>query len=110
MRMGKRKSEIFKVAESVVNWFEAGNHSLIPNESTNEIANRTETGGEGLVQPNTTDVAANGQGITSWPKAVEETESLAEVVVPAGTTVGRGTETPSTTEVNEQVGPTRQAF
>ena len=49
MRMDKKKSEIFTVAESVVNWFETTNQSLIPNENTNEIANRTETGGEGLV-------------------------------------------------------------
>ena len=110
MRMCKRKLEIFTVAESVVNWFEASNHSLIPNESTNEIAHRTKTGGEGLVQPNTTDVAANGPGITNWPKAVEETKPPAEVVVPAGTTVGRGTKSPSTTEVDEQEGPARQAF
>ena len=101
MRMGKRKSEIFTVAESVVNWFEASNHSLSPNKSTNEIANRTETDGEGFVQPNTDDVAANGPGITSWPKAVEETEPPAEVAVPTGTTIGRETETPSTTEVDK---------
>ena len=110
MRMGKRKSKIFTVAESVVNWFEANNHSLIPNGSTNEIVNRPETVGDGLVQPNTADVAANGPGITSWPKAVEETEPPAKVAVPIGTTFGRGTEAPSSIEVDEWEGPTRQAF
>lgn len=85
--MGKRKSEIFTVAESVVNWFEANNHSLIPRDNTNDIANRPKPGGERSGQPNIADVATNDPGITSWPKDVKRTEPPAKVAIPVGTTI-----------------------
>ena len=85
--MGKRKANIFNVAESVVKWFEASSHSIAPTEITKGVANRSEIRGEVAGQSNVAEAAANGIEATSWPKATPEGETSAEVANPGGTEV-----------------------
>lgn len=66
--MGKRKAEIFTVADSMVNWFEASNHNIAPTQITKGVAIRSEIGGEVAGQANVAEVAANGIEVTNWPK------------------------------------------
>ena len=110
VKMGKSKSEIFTVTESVGNWFEVSNHSLFALDGPTEIANRPELGSEALVQANGTEVATNGPEATGCPTGVKGLEPSTEVVRPGGTEVGEGAETPLAIELDESKGSAHQAF
>lgn len=110
IKMGKRKSEIFTVAKSVVNWFEASNHGIISRDIINDITDRPKPVGEGSVQPNIADVAASDPWLNNRPQDANGIESLAEVAILAGTLIEERAEIPAATELDEQEGPAKQTF
>ena len=96
--MAKRKADIFTVAESVTNWFEASSHNITTTYTTEVNANRSEFGGTEACKSNVAEIAAHGieasQHVlttshvtgeaTNWSGSTQEGEESAGGASPRG--------------------------
>ena len=122
--MTKRKAGIFTAAESVVNWFEAGNHNPVLADTPEGSASRSKLSGTGTGKSDVAGPSADkdntdqqGQALsqateeaTAGPKLAAEGEGSTGTVSPRGQADISKPRPPPTTELAEEAAAAHRAF
>ena len=124
VNMAKRKANIFIVAESVTNWFEANSHAIPDTENIEAGITRSKPGSPTMCTPPETEIVGHGFEVgqpvpvpsqvavepANWVRDNQQATELAEASSPRGTSKATETRSTATNEVTGQDHATHEAF